>query len=886
MSSDAPLRIPHSALFSGDPAAKAIRGIVVRGLDAARVAALLKAGPESARLGDSTLQLVQLVVSDDAAESRRFAPLASTLLRVLGSDAPLDSSRFSAAVSCLRAVVVAHKETPSFSPEIAQSVLVESPAVASRLCGALRSACADADQPLDSSGDLGAACATVCDAIAAACNSLNGRGGAESDANLLGCAVGLIPLFGVDNDVVSAGVSRALAACTQALFDGRHRGRARDNDDVAGTLLASLTAAPGHAHRGVLRELAAAALQMPTAGGTSSPQEAQAASDGATARLVTVLGLCDSLTSWLGGGWLVASGAGGSFFRALVGCVASEAKVRLEDIEFWLVLIDVPAAAPAVEPSSGGSQGAGAATTPDGGASAGKGKGLAYGPNDASAAMAAVQARLAATPRRRRLEAAVAAYAGHAAVLRCCWRVLSACVRELATLADDDAPGGAASQPLKGAAALPPEDLLALRGTLQDAASFSLMAATSLWQSDLRAELCASGPADEPRRVAPSSGAGGATPPDRLATAVADPEVASLELRFQAAAPVVAGASRYALAYLREDPGACEAEWDAALPCLARLGAALDAPAPPAAWEASVRHLLQLSDSPLPEAAPPTTQPGAGAHADGPSRLPCGGVAGLLAHPLLDVLGVLELKLEAWSEGAPQATQPPPPLAELCALPEAPLLVARALAWLQRCARAFSLAAMAAEAFVSDAAPARWMVSGGGADDDAGSDLAAEEALRSSPASASEVADAVAPQLADAVAAALGVCVVVSQLLKAPAVRQGLPQAAAAGVAAVDARGWEALAGAAVDLAAFATRLVRCYSQPSTPLQRHWAAQRSARAAATKCAKKLVGVASELAVALKGVGLLLPPQRPGVPGPEAAVAAAYEVVFRGATRQA
>ena len=840
------IRIPHAALFSSNPASRAIRALVLGGLNPRIVAELLL---DEQRV--AVLDILLAGMQDNVDEQIRFAPLAGSLVGQLGSlSVPSASPRFLGVLSCLRVVVAGLRSAvqPCLGAADAQELLQSSHGFFRRFLEAHRTS-VDQSEPVEAI--VRSAFDVVCDAVILACASIDvaAPGTLGSEREVLDCALCLASLFGVDDDAVSAQVSRALGACIQWLALAASIKAERGEGSKPGGFSAEteLTGALKSLHRGVLRELAAAALQMPAASSTP-PDQVQAAADGATQRLVAALVLCETLTEWLGGTWLVAASAdhdgrngSGSFLRALAGCIASEAKVRLEDVEFWLVLVDTAAAA---APAPAVALGAEPAQH--------SGRGMEYGPHDASAALANVQARLTAFPRRRRLQAAVDSYAGHAQVLSSAWRVLGSLVRILATLSDDEPPAepaqtaassvrGQVPSSLAGLrAALRPDDLLALRGTLQDAASFALMSAASLWQSDLRMVLESRDPD---------------SPPDDLhqvAVSAAGLDVDSLAPRFAAAATVVTGATRYAMTYLREDPGACEAEWAAALPCLARLDSTLVVS--PEAWVARVRCLLDLD----------ATSPAGGSTAPVRSfalkTRAVGGLGSLLSHLTLDILEVLRLKVEVW-EGSDA-------LSDFCALPEAPLLVARGLAWLRRCARAFSLAAMAAEALSLDV---HWAQPGGGGGSD-GTEAAAPEIAQLQKLQADEVADAVAPQLTDSLAAALGVCAAVLDLLKAPPVRRGLTGAAAAASPA------SPVASAVLDLAAFATRLVRYYAQPASPVQRRWAGLRGARPAALRCARKLLGLASELAVALQDAGQL-PPPRQGRPDLQAAVAAAVAVVF-------
>jgi hypothetical protein len=526
--------ISRDVLCASNPAAKVLRSILVQSLTPRYLSNILF-DPAQGPAVRSVLSLV-LVLASHSELCAALIPLHSVLIKFLGSQPVAVESIFFQQAAKGLLLISGYINADNLTSAV--STLQDANMLIKKISA----------EPLNSASNFRVACEAVCEIVRRTCTVSEEQAAEESSFdeqlmhNTIAAMKGLIILFGVEDDETSRSTSGALCASAKLL--------ARLSIRAAPSLSASCTATAldivrsvGSSEKrhlsslqlGILREFAAASLEGPPQGratGPSGSSNPDGVPRSGSTRLLTLLQLCSCLTGWLGSEWLAStkrwdseksegSSSSATFIRTLIGCVATEAKVRLDDIEYWLVLADVPSAAnsdskPFVAPVAR----------------------MACEPNDTTAALASFDQRLAALPRARRLAAAASSFDDHAAALDACWSLLEACVHVLAASVEDDG-DATGSDFLNGCS---PDDLLALRGILQDTASFALMAVSALWNSDLRATLVAASPM-HPVPTATLSGLMASSSPEDAPDAMI--------LRSRAATPVVTRAALYALAYLQ-----------------------------------------------------------------------------------------------------------------------------------------------------------------------------------------------------------------------------------------------------------------------------------------------------------------------------------------------
>jgi hypothetical protein len=529
------LSIPLAALTAQNAASRALRGLIAESL--------------SPELFEQNVEAAVALVEVLSMEST--LPLTHALgpiLRVLGDEATHISSQcFKSASQSL--AVIAKSPTLLFNTRnAAAAVCNDSGAVLQRLLKSLEGSDSGASRMA-----CRKACAAVCETVLSVCG-IGEKSPHDSDFGMIDplvpavllCTTSLAALFGIEDDDVSSSVVVALAACVRflerAVATVTSSPSSSRHDSITGVVLeavrgSSQKQSPYSAvQRGILREFASAALL----GQSNMPSPANVAErlqegEQDASRLQAVLSLCETLTAWMGEKWLLSGAQRALFLRLLMGCVAAQAKVRLDDIEYWFVLADVPSSTASASPPPSKSA-----------------SHAMRAPNDTTASLAGIDPRFAALPRSRRLTVAAVSYDSHAAALHACWSVLESCVRVLAAASSDDADDleeASKSQSCSLLSACSPDDLLAMRGTLQDTASFALMAATALWNSDLQSVLPAVLLHPGPVQSRVESPATMRSSP--LQSCGSDDSPESLLLRARLAFPVVARAVQYSLAYLQ-----------------------------------------------------------------------------------------------------------------------------------------------------------------------------------------------------------------------------------------------------------------------------------------------------------------------------------------------
>jgi hypothetical protein len=220
------------------------------------------------------------------------------------------------------------------------------------------------------------------------------------------------------------------------------------------------------------------------------------------------------------------------------------------------------------------------------------------------------------------------------------------------------------------------------------------------------------------------------------------------------------------------------------------------------------------------------------------------------------VLRVVSLKLE---DGAA--------LGDACPPLDAAILAYSSARWLQRCARAYCLTAMSAEAF---------------ADDGTGVEIGSIDGTGVTASRGVEAADAAHPLLTDTLVAATEVAQAFSLLLGSTATMRELFSGSLASEGAWIGQADHWVASAVTDLAAFASRLVLLFKDPSTVVQRRWATTVGARASAVKTARLLLRVASEVAAQCVAAS---PGPLPSQKDLQAKLSNAFAVVFPTADKR-